>query len=281
MAPSGVVSHLPLGVHDWPLPDLHNAVARTKTHRCRRPYEVNMCPLKPVVVHVVRDLAKQDSLRFEHPIGFLHKGRICVSEIVAVLSRGLQLQTKPNVKVLRSVQALIRYVGRVVYNHIERGAPERKTPAVSYDIGSIRRVYIQTYHRSSAVPPEPSLIDSGIQDQARRFSRIEVQHPCQKFVVLSLPDRRKRVIPDSILWLSAAFISLKKTDGRSSVSSECPRWTKHLLSTTYPPSQRAYGGFFSVSPLLYTQPCKRQEAWNVPNTSCTRRSGTGSSPPGR
>ncbi|MCH8987179.1 MAG: hypothetical protein IIA92_00025 [Chloroflexi bacterium] len=59
---SGVVRDLPPSVDDWTFPDFDNAVARVKTGFGRRLNEVDVRPLKLVVMNIVGNFAKQNTI---------------------------------------------------------------------------------------------------------------------------------------------------------------------------------------------------------------------------
>jgi hypothetical protein len=65
--PSTVVRDLPFRVDNRTLADLHDAIARCKTHRARRLDQLNVRPLVSVIMNVVGDLAKQETVWTENP----------------------------------------------------------------------------------------------------------------------------------------------------------------------------------------------------------------------
>ncbi len=79
---SGMVSYLPPSIDYRAFPDFDNAVASVKTGFCGRLYEVDMCPLKPVVMDIVGDFAKQDSAISQDTVCFRNKWRIGVGKAV-------------------------------------------------------------------------------------------------------------------------------------------------------------------------------------------------------
>lgn len=53
-----MVSHLPLGVNDWPLADLDDAIARLESGVSGRLDEIDVSPLVAVMMDVVGDFAE-------------------------------------------------------------------------------------------------------------------------------------------------------------------------------------------------------------------------------
>src|SRR5436309_1902252 len=106
MLSSCVVSSLPSGIYDWSFSYLDDTVAGEETNALSSFDQLNMGPLIAVVMHVVRDFAKQDAFGPQDPVGLLKEGREGVRERIAVLLRGAEHKTEPRVKVLRLVPSL-------------------------------------------------------------------------------------------------------------------------------------------------------------------------------
>ena len=62
-----------LGVNDRTIAGLDNTIARAEPSRRRGLNEIDMRPLIAMVVNVVSNLAKQNSVMLEHPICFVDK----------------------------------------------------------------------------------------------------------------------------------------------------------------------------------------------------------------
>ena len=77
-----MVSNLPPGIDYGAFPDLDNAVASVKTGFGGRLYEVDMCPLKPMIMDIVGDFAKQDSVVSQNTVSFRNEWRIGVGKAV-------------------------------------------------------------------------------------------------------------------------------------------------------------------------------------------------------
>ena len=62
MAP-GVVSHLPPGIDDRPLPNFDDTIARLKSRAGGCQDQINVRPLVLMVVDVIRNLTEQKAVR--------------------------------------------------------------------------------------------------------------------------------------------------------------------------------------------------------------------------
>ena len=75
---------LPLRVNNWPFSYFDDAVARRKAHLTRSIYELDVCPLIPMMMYVVGQFTEQDALRLQDPMGLFRKRRERVRKGVMV-----------------------------------------------------------------------------------------------------------------------------------------------------------------------------------------------------
>src|ERR1700687_260839 len=194
MLPSGVMGGLPLRINDWPFSYLDYAVAWHEADFTRSIYEVDVRPLIAMMMHIVRQLAEQDALCFQNPIGLFHKRWERVRKGVVVFLGRAQHQPEPCAEVLLVVFALIRDMRRVIHHHIKIPIPKGHLGIVSYDHGTMARVDIQPNYRALAIFPKATAIHGGIQDLAWFPARVKVQHPSEKFGVFAEPNGGQRRI---------------------------------------------------------------------------------------
>ena len=82
-----MVGDLPPGIDDWSLSYLDYAIASAKSCFSSRFDEVNVSPLKSVIVNIVCDLAQQNSVVSQDPIGFFDERRVGMGKIVVCFGR--------------------------------------------------------------------------------------------------------------------------------------------------------------------------------------------------
>jgi hypothetical protein len=94
-----MMGNFPFGVDNRALTSLDDAVARTETRGNGGLKEFDMCPLKPMILHVVGDLAQEQTIRLQHTISLAGKRLVEMGKIIAILDRRLKDQSKSSVKV--------------------------------------------------------------------------------------------------------------------------------------------------------------------------------------
>jgi len=135
-----------------------------------------MCPLIPVMMNIVRDLAKQDPLRPQYPVSLSQERWKRVGKSIVILLRGTDDESKAFVEVFGLVLSLVRNVRRIVHNHIKATGPERHISIVTHNIRMTLRVDIETSNWPLSASPKPAAVDCCIQYLLGRTPRVEVQH---------------------------------------------------------------------------------------------------------
>jgi len=117
-----------------------------------------------------------------------------VGEGTPFLPGGPRTESKPNVKVLRPIRALVWNMRRIVNHDIECFVPERHSRIVTDDWGAMSLVYVHSNNRALASSPKATAVDGSIENQLGAMLRIELQETFKEFGILSLPDRGKRLV---------------------------------------------------------------------------------------
>ena len=79
-----MVSSFPFWINNWPFANFYDAITRRQARFPCGVNELNVGPLVPVVMNVIRNLAEQDTFGLQHPVSFLNEGRECVRKRVVV-----------------------------------------------------------------------------------------------------------------------------------------------------------------------------------------------------
>lgn len=189
MLPSAVVGRFPLGVHDGSFADFHNAVTSRETRFTGSMDEFNVRPLVTVMMNIVRDLAEQYSFRLQYPIGLSQERRECMAEGVVVLFRRPQHKAKSGIEILFVVPALVRDVGWVIDNDIERSVFNGHVCVVRDDVWFVPGVDVHASDWPLAVAPKPAAIHRRIEDFLRSPARVKIEHLFEQVFVVAVPDR--------------------------------------------------------------------------------------------
>jgi hypothetical protein len=90
----------PPRINDRPLPDLHEAIAWSKSSVPGGLNEIHMSPIVPVVMNIVADLAEQNALRFEDPKRLFNEWWVGIGKAVLVLLGRPHNKPKPGIEIL-------------------------------------------------------------------------------------------------------------------------------------------------------------------------------------
>ena len=176
MLASGVVRRLPLRVDDRPFANLHYTVTGHEPYFACSIDQFDVCPLVPVVVNVVGDLAEKNAFFLQYAMRATHEWWERVREGVMIFLRGAQYQTKARIEVFLIVPTLIRNVRRVVHDHIETPVPKWHCCVVAHQARPMPRFDIQSDDRPRAVPPEAPSVNGRIENSPRLSARVEFEH---------------------------------------------------------------------------------------------------------
>ena len=85
--------------------------------------------------------------------------------------------SKSFIEIFGLVAPLIGYMWRIIYNHIEHVAAEGHSGIISANQRTVLPVEIQPYDGTRAIPPKPTTVHRGIEDQPGFRARIETKKP--------------------------------------------------------------------------------------------------------
>jgi hypothetical protein len=139
---SAVVRHLPLGVDDWPLSNLYDAIARLESYVSSCLNKLDVSPLVAVVVDIVRDFAEQNTFEFQDPVCLLNKWGKGVSEGVTHFLKGSGPQAKSYSEILLMVLALVGNMRGIVHDYVKEVRLEGHSGVVGDHGGAVRKVYV-------------------------------------------------------------------------------------------------------------------------------------------
>ena len=125
MLPAAMMSHLPLRVDDSAPTNFDDAVARLESCVFCRLNQLHMGPLVGMVMDIVSNLAKQDSLIFQYAVGFLNKRRVSVSEGATLFFRRFLSEAVTFVEVFLVVSPLVGDMRGVANHHIKQVISKR------------------------------------------------------------------------------------------------------------------------------------------------------------
>lgn len=195
MLTPGMVGSLPFRVDNWPLSNFDYAIAGTETDASRGSDQIYVGPLVSVVVDVVSDLAEQNALDLQDPIGLSQKRRVGVGEAVRVLFGRSHHEAEARVEVFGLVLALVRYVRWVINHDIENSIMERHTSIVAHDPGAMLHLNVHSHNWTITSSPKPSTVHRRIEDLLWGLPGIKVKHSIQEFGVFSIPYGSQRSVP--------------------------------------------------------------------------------------
>ena len=188
MLPSCVMSGLPFRVDDWAFADLHDAVARHEAHFARGTNQFDVRPLVHVVMHIIGDLAEQDTFFLQYAMSLTHEGREGVSKRVMVLFGGTHCETESGTKVFFLVLSLVRDVWRIVYDYVKGCIPKRHCCVISYEAGMVTRVNVYADNGTLAASPKPPSVNSGIENFVGPLAGVKVKQSLDQFGVFPKPN---------------------------------------------------------------------------------------------
>jgi len=177
MLASAVVRHRPSRVNDWRFANLDDAVARTKARRYSGLSKFHVRPLILMIVNVVRDLAKQNTVGPQDTHRFVNEQRVKIGERIAVLLRGAPTEPKPGIEVLLLVFALIRNMGWIIDNYIKGPSPKWHHHVVANNRWTMGRRYVHPNDLAFGPTPKSSTIDRSVKYSLWLAVRVEIEHP--------------------------------------------------------------------------------------------------------
>jgi len=188
------MGRLPPWVDDRPLTNLDDAVAGFESSFLGCKDKFNMRPLIAMMVNVVRNLTKKNTLRFQNSISFQNERRVGVRKSVSHFFWRPRPQPKPDSEVLLLVSSLVRDVRGIIDDHVKKIVLKWHLGIVSDNARLVRGLYVHADDFAFGSSPESTAVYRGVQNTRRVLPRIELEQPFYQVGIFSGPDRGERCV---------------------------------------------------------------------------------------